>query len=77
MRKSRITSLMKTLAPIIKNGVSLTVATRPPADFKERDRDTVIECAEKLQENGVTVKYKSDFHQKFTVVDQSVYGTEA
>ena len=77
MRKSRITSLMKILAPIIEDGVKVMVVTRPPEDFKDRDRDTVIECAEKLQENGVTVKYKSDFHQKFTVVDQSVvwYGS--
>ena len=68
---------MKILDPIIESGVKVTVVTRPPEDFKERDRDAVIECAEKLQENGVTVKYKSDFHQKFTVIDQSVvwYGS--
>ena len=77
MRKSRITSLMKILDPIIENGVKVTVVTRPPEDFKEKDRDTVNECAEKLQENGVIVSYKSDFHQKFTVIDQSVvwYGS--
>ena len=77
MRKSRITSLMKTLASIIESGVCVTVVTRPPEDFKERDRDTVTECAEKLCENGVVIKYKSDFHQKFTVIDQSVvwYGS--
>ena len=68
---------MKTLASIIESGVCVTVVTRPPEDFKERDRDAVTECAEKLCENGVTVKYKSDFHQKFTVIDQSVvwYGS--
>ena len=77
MRKSRITSLMKILDPIIESGVKVTVVTRPPEDFKERDRDTVNECAERLRKNGVTVKYKSDFHQKFTVIDQSVvwYGS--
>ncbi len=77
MRKSRITSIMRMLAPIIESGVKVTVVTRPPVDFKERERDTVIECAEKLRENGVTVKYKSDFHQKFIVIDQSVvwYGS--
>lgn len=77
MRKSRITSLMKILAPIIEGGVKVTVVTRPPEDFKEKDRDTVTECAEKLWDNGVIVSYKSDFHQKFTVIDQSVvwYGS--
>ena len=45
--------------------------------YKEKERDTVNECAEKLQENGVIVSYKSDFYQKFTVIDQSVvwYGS--
>ena len=68
---------MKILDPIIESGVKVTVVTRPPEDFKERDRDTVNECAEKLRENWVTVKYKSDFHQKVTVIDQSVvwYGS--
>ena len=77
MRKSRITSLMKILDPIIERSIKVTVVTRPPEDFKERDRDTVNKCADKLQENGVIVSYKSDFHQKFTVIDQSVvwYGS--
>ena len=77
MRKGRITGLMKILDPIIDSGVKVTVVTRPPEDFKERDRDTVVECAEKLRESGMIVSYKSDFHQKFTVIDQSVvwYGS--
>ena len=77
MRKSRITGLMKTLTPIIESGVCVTVVTRTPEDFKERDRDTVTACAEKHRKNGVIVKYKSNFHQKFTVIDQSVvwYGS--
>ena len=68
---------MKILVPIIESGVKVTVVTRPPEDFKEKDRDTVNACADKLQENGVIVSYKSDFHQKFTVVDQFVvwYGS--
>ena len=68
---------MKILDPIIESGVKVTVVTRPPEDFKERDRDTANECAEGLRKNGVTVKYKSDFYQKFTVIDQSVvwYGS--
>ena len=34
----------------------------PPEEKKGRDRDTVNECAEKLQENDVIVSYKSDFY---------------
>ena len=54
----------------------MTVVTRPSDGFKERDRDTV-KCAEKLSKSGVIVSYKSDFHQKFTVIDQFVvwYGS--
>ena len=68
---------MKILDPIIESGVKVTVVTRPPEDFKERDRDTVNECAEKLRESGMIVSHQSDFHQKFTVIDQSVvwYGS--
>ena len=68
---------MKILDSIIESGVKVTVVTRPPENFKERDRDTVKECAEKLRESGMIVSYKSDFHQKFTVIDQSVvwYGS--
>ena len=38
--------------PIIESGVKVTVVTRPPEDFKERDRNTVNECAEKLRESA-------------------------
>ena len=62
---------------IIESGVKVMVVTRPPEDFKEKDRDTVVKWAEKLRESGVSISYKSDFHQKFTVIDQSVvwYGS--
>ena len=77
MRKSRIVVILKQLSTAIENGVCVTVVTRPPEDFKEKDRENVITCSELLQKQGVTVKYRSDFHQKFTVVDQSVvwYGS--
>jgi phosphatidylserine/phosphatidylglycerophosphate/cardiolipin synthase-like enzyme len=77
MRKSRIVGVLKQLAPAIENGVRVTVVTCPIDDFKEKDRENIIECAELLQNQGVIVKYKSDFHQKFTVIDQSVvwYGS--
>ena len=77
MRKSRIVGVLKQLGPAIENGVRVTVVTRPTDDFKEKDRDNIIECAELLQKQGVVLKYKSDFHQKFTVIDQSVvwYGS--
>ena len=77
MRKSRITQILKSLIPKISNGISITVVTRPPEDFKESDRDTVKQNAASLENCGVSVRYKSDFHQKFTVIDNQTvwYGS--
>ena len=65
------------MTPAIETSVRVTVVTRPPEDFKENERDAVIICTELLQKSGITVKYKSNFHQKFTVIDKSVvwYGS--
>ena len=77
MRKNRLTQTIKLLSQVILNGVSVTVVTRPPEDFKEKERDIVIQNTELLLDHGIQVKYKSEFHQKFTVIDQKVawYGS--
>lgn len=50
----------------------MTVVTKHPDEFKEKIRETAVACAELLQRNGIIVKYKADFYQKFAVIDQSV-----
>ena len=77
MRKNRLTQMIKLLSPIILNGVSVTVVTRPPEDFKEHERDTVEQNTGLLTDQGIQVRYKSEFHQKFTVIDQKIvwYGS--
>lgn len=77
MRKNRLTQTIKLLSQVILNGVSVTVVTRPPDDFKENEREAVIQNAELLLNHGIQVKYKSEFHQKFTVIDQKItwYGS--
>lgn len=77
MRKNRITQLSKTLTQAVQNGASVTVITRPPEDFKESDQNTVKENSALLLFSGVNVIYKSDFHQKFTVIDNKIvwYGS--
>lgn len=77
MRKSRITQILKTLSQAIQNGVKVNIVTRPPNDFKESEQESVKENAEILQNLGVNVIYKSDFHQKFTVIDNQIvwYGS--
>ena len=77
MRKSRISQLSKVLSQAVQNGVKVTVITRPPDDFKEAEQKTVKENTSVLQNIGVNVIYKSDFHQKFTVIDNQIvwYGS--
>ena len=77
MRKGRITQLVRYLIEVILNGVSVTVVTRPPEDFKEKDRETVAMNISMLHEYGIHVVTKAGFHQKFTIVDQEVvwYGS--
>ena len=77
MRKARLTQMLKMLSPLIMNKVAVTVVTRPPEDFKDKNKQIVIECSEQLKQYGVKVIYKSDFHQKFAIIDQSVvwYGS--
>ncbi len=77
MRKNRISQLSKILTQALQNGVSVTVITRPPENFKESEQETVKENTTLLQNCGVNVMYKSDFHQKFTVIDNHIvwYGS--
>ena len=77
MRKACLTQMLKMLSPLIMNNVAVTVVTRPPEDFKDKNKQIVIECSEQLKQYGVKVIYKSDFHQKFAIIDQSVvwYGS--
>ena len=70
MRKNRLTQMIKLLTPVIINGITVTVVTRPPEDFKESERLSVSQNADYLREYGIQVKYRSDFHQKFAVIDQ-------
>lgn len=77
MRKARLTQMLKVLSPLIMNKVTVTVVTRPPEDFKDKNKQIVIDCTEQLKQYGIKVIYISDFHQKFAIIDQYVvwYGS--
>ena len=77
MRKSRITQFLKVLSPLISQNIAITVITRPTEDFKEVDRIAVSENISTLESAGITVKLKSEFHQKFTIIDNATiwYGS--
>ena len=70
MRKSRVTQVLKVLLPAAMNNVSITIVTRPPEDFKDKNKQIVIDCSEQLKQYGIKVLYKSNFHQKFAIIDQ-------
>lgn len=53
MRKGRITQLMKSITEAILKDVSVTIITRPPEDFKDKERDKVSENIELLKNYGI------------------------
>lgn len=77
MRKNRLVHMARLLTAAKLKGVFVTVITRPPENFKESERETVGQNAEYLNQYGIKVTFKPDFHQKFVIVDQSVvwYGS--
>ncbi len=77
MRKIRVAQFLKKLTPLISNGVQVSVVTRPPDNFPEKDRQTVSENIDTLKNARIEVKLKSNFHQKFTIIDNNIiwYGS--
>ncbi|MDR2131887.1 MAG: DEAD/DEAH box helicase family protein [Clostridiales Family XIII bacterium] len=55
----------------------ITVITKPPGNYAEKDRGKITECIELLTRHGITVKTKDRIHQKFAIMDQRVvwYGS--
>jgi len=77
MRKSRITQLKRALDVSLLNGAIITVVTRPPSEYKGKEQETIKCNIEDLTEYGVKVITRTDFHQKFTIVDGQIvwYGS--
>ncbi|MDF9409684.1 DEAD/DEAH box helicase family protein [Pelotomaculum isophthalicicum JI] len=55
----------------------VTVVTKPPENYVEKDRAKIAECIELLTQHGITVKTKDRIHQKFAIMDQRIvwYGS--
>jgi superfamily II DNA or RNA helicase len=56
---------------------TVTIITKPPENYAEKDRAKIMECMELLTQHGITVKTKDRIHQKFAVMDTRViwYGS--
>jgi len=57
--------------------VKAIVVTRPAADFRERDPQTLEATLALLVAAGIQVIFKSNIHQKFAICDQKIvwYGS--
>ena len=55
----------------------ITVITKPPENYPEKDRSKITECIDLLMQHGIAVKTKDRIHQKYAVIDQKVvwYGS--
>lgn len=75
--KRRLPRMLHILAAAISNGVKITVITRPEADYKETDRLSVREMADRIRNCGINLFFKTNIHQKFAVIDQRIvwYGS--
>jgi superfamily II DNA or RNA helicase len=74
MTKRRTLSALGYLA---EAKAKITVITKPPENYAEKDREKITECMDILTQHGVTVKTKNRIHQKFAVADQRIvwYGS--
>ena len=67
LAKRRIITDMQYLAAA---GARITVITKPPENYPERDRSRINISINMLAKQGITVKTRERIHQKFAVIDQ-------
>ena len=74
MTKRRVLSALNYLTAA---NAKVTVVTKPPGNYVEKDRAKIAECIELLTQHGITVRTKDRIHQKFAIMDQRVvwYGS--
>ncbi len=55
----------------------VTIVTKPPDNYAEKDRAKIQNCIELLTQQGIAVNTRDRIHQKFAIVDQRVvwYGS--
>jgi superfamily II DNA or RNA helicase len=77
VRKRRTQQMVQNLNVATAKHIHVTVVTRPKKDFPVKDHPAMQKALELLLGNGLNVIFKSDFHQKFAIMDQKVvwYGS--
>ena len=77
VRKMRTLQMTKHLKVAFEKKVRVLIVTRPKEDFKPKDHATIQSTLDLLTDNGASVVFKSNIHQKFAVMDQKIvwYGS--
>jgi len=75
--KRRVMQMLPFLNAALDRKVKAIVVTRPAADFRERDPQTLEATLALLVAAGIQVIFKSNIHQKFAICDQKIvwYGS--
>jgi superfamily II DNA or RNA helicase len=68
VRRGRM--MLETWRPVIRNGISVAITTRPVADYEEKLRPGLAELLEEMRRLGMRVRLEPAFHQKFAVIDR-------
>jgi len=77
VRKRRTYQMVQHLKISTGKNIRVIVVTRPKEDFATKDRAAMQRTLDLLADSGVNVVFKSNIHQKFSVMDQKVvwYGS--
>jgi hypothetical protein len=75
--RKRTVQMLPHLQTAVQRGVTVVVVTRPIEDFRGKDTASLREALAMLEQAGVTVRFKTNIHQKFAVMDQKIvwYGS--
>ena len=74
LTKRRVLTSLNYLAAA---NAKVTVVTKPPDNYADKEKGKINECIELLLQHGIAVKTKDRIHQKFAVIDQRLvwYGS--
>jgi superfamily II DNA or RNA helicase len=77
LRKRRAAQMIQHLRIALAKGTRAIAVTRPAEAFKAIDRPALDRAVEILKDNGISVVFRPNIHQKFAVMDQKIvwYGS--
>jgi hypothetical protein len=75
--KRRAVQILQYLELVVSKHLKVIIITRPTTDFKEKDVLALQATFDILKNAGIEIFFKSNIHEKFTVVDQRIvwYGS--